>query len=1147
NNIAGNVKDISWWENSNGDASAWTHHTVDPDFANAHSVYPADFDGDQDIDILGSGTGRLNWWENSNGAGTVWQMRSIVTFTVGGHNTTAVAADVNGDGNTDVISSSYDDATLAWHENQDGVGGSWQTRVISDQLTAAGFITPIDLDADSDTDLLNINGRQIMWWENSGNGGSWTPHVVEQAPPDKTSISAADLDNDSDLDIVGVAPQQNSIFWWEANGAPENLPPPNPAPLLAEQPPIDLNPDNIYDLAAADLDNDGDQDLIASGYVYDYSPAANHQLVWLENIDPANNRFLIRTTYISIEAVDVFAADVDGDGRTDIISLGRNSLNWHENLGGAPPTFAYHTITNTLSTGTAVFAADLDGNGAIDIAIAERDINNKITWFQNNGSSAPAFTAHTVAAANYPLDIYAADANGDSNLDLITANYDDNAIVLYENDGSATPSFTARVIDNSAVRASGVYAADFDGDTDTDILAASRGDNTIAWYENDGAQPPGFTYRIITNTLSVPRKVQVTDLNHDGRLDVLATTGDSVMGDGEVLWFANDGAQPPGFAAHPIADTQNIDPVGIAVDFSGNGRPQIVVGSLDNYQNKRPGIQIGVNDGSAAPAFPLRPVLGMAKGSHDIQAADLDNDGDLDPIVATLYDGLNWYPQETMPARHFLIQPVSSASLTNHAVFPADLDGDGDTDFAAAAYADDTIAWYENDGNVPPAFASHVISDTAVTAKYVHVDDLDGDQDLDIIATLKNPNTLLWFANDGGSPPIFTSRVISDTIIGPRSVYTGDLDNDGDRDIVTASFGYDNAVAGAVYWFENDGATPPSFTPHTLVSPVAGAHGTFIADLDDDGNADILYTSVDGSVVWLENNGQPDPIFIPHSLELDLERPLFVKAADMDGDGDMDVLVSSRNDNTIAWYENTERPSPNKFVQRLITDRESKVMGIHPADIDGDNDPDLLVASINPGKVGWWRNQYAPWQIGGAAIAPAALNAGQSTAVLRLNVTHTGQPADLPHELAAIAFRLEDAAMQPVPDTAVSTILSEISLYLDDGSGNFEAGNDAQIATAVPVTATVTFTFAPNDPPVYLPPGQTRVYFVIATLSNNAHQQPWRDIRLTHLRQASQSRYAGYDNAPRLLPGADVSAGPIHILSPDGWETALYLPVLLKP
>ena len=72
--------------------------------------------------------------------------------------------------------------------------------------------------------------------------------------------------------------------------------------------------------------------------------------------------------------------------------------------------------------------------------------------------------------------------------------------------------------------------------------------------------------------------------------------------------------------------------------------------------------------------------------------------------------------------------------------------------------------------------------------------------------------------------------------------------------------------AGAVYWYQSDGATPPSFTEHTVSSDVASADAVFVADVDHDGSVDVLSaSSVPGSVsdndkvAWHRNDGALTP------------------------------------------------------------------------------------------------------------------------------------------------------------------------------------------------------------------------------------------------------------------------------------------------
>jgi len=104
--------------------------------------------------------------------------------------------------------------------------------------------------------------------------------------------------------------------------------------------------------------------------------------------------------------------------------------------------------------------------------------------------------------------VIAADMDNDGDMDIVSASANDNTIAWYENDGAADPSWTASNIATSADNARSVFAADMDNDGDLDILSASQNDNTIAWYENspapntptDFVATPGNTQVVLTWT-----------------------------------------------------------------------------------------------------------------------------------------------------------------------------------------------------------------------------------------------------------------------------------------------------------------------------------------------------------------------------------------------------------------------------------------------------------------------------------------------------------------------------------------------------------------------------------------------------------------------------------------------------------------------
>ncbi|MDP7693720.1 MAG: FG-GAP-like repeat-containing protein, partial [Vicinamibacterales bacterium] len=153
--------------------------------------------------------------------------------------------------------------------------------------------------------------------------------------------------------------------------------------------------------------------------------------------------------------------------------------------------------------------------------------------------------------------------------------------------------------------------------------------------------------------------------------------------------------------------------------------------------------------------------------------------------------------------------------------------------------------------------------------------------------------------NDGNANPAFAAANIATDADGATGVYVADLDGDGDLDIISSSF-TDSTIA----WYESDGAADPSFTASDIITTADGAHDVHVADMDGDGDLDIAYTSSnDDTVALYLNNGAADPSFTAFGADDEIDGATSIFIADLDGDGDLDGVSAASNSDTIDWFE----------------------------------------------------------------------------------------------------------------------------------------------------------------------------------------------------------------------------------------------------
>ena len=345
-------------------------HTVDGNFNGARSVYSTDVDGDGDADILGAGANcdDITWWENTDGTGTAWTEHTVDGDFEGAWS--VFAADVDGDGDADVLGAANYDEDITWWENTDGTGTIWTEHIVDSDFNSAVSVFAADVDGDGDADVLGAANYDdnITWWENTdGTGTVWTEHLVDGDFVGAHSVIASDIDGDGDTDVLGAAAGADDITWWEnMDGSGE----------LWTKHLVDGDFHGAYYVYSTDIDGDGDADILGVTIIED-------EITWWENTDGTGITWAEHIISGDFDgAMSVYSTDVDGDGDADVLGAAgaADDIIWWENTDGTGTNWSEHIVDGDFNAAASVYSTDIDGDGDADI-LGAAPLDDDITWW----------------------------------------------------------------------------------------------------------------------------------------------------------------------------------------------------------------------------------------------------------------------------------------------------------------------------------------------------------------------------------------------------------------------------------------------------------------------------------------------------------------------------------------------------------------------------------------------------------------------------------------------------------------------------------------------------------------------------------------------------------------------------------------------
>jgi hypothetical protein len=656
-----------------------------------------------------------------------------------------------------------------------------------------------------------------------------------------------------------------------------------------------------------------------------------------------------------------------------------------------------------------VTSVDIDNDGYPDVLSSSLE---KVAWFKNLDGLGNFGKAIPIEVGLYEYKFaYASDFDNDKDSDVIFSYRNNNSqIFLSKNDGKGNFQVATSLV-STTLYITSVQVIDIDGDNDNDIIYGT--DNSISLLENtDGFG--NFTNRVITK--SNYTSFFAIDVDKDSRADLIIDSGynldcykiDSTTGLTKI--DAMDTFAQGSFITG--ADIDNDGDIDIATVFENGSDRKIQwynnTNGLGNFANKQTLVTL--------PSIPI----GSSNDISTVSFVDLDNDKKNDILLTDSNPSkVSWF--KNTGSNVFGTNKTITLNAENiRGSFVIDLDGDLNLDVISFSRDDHKLEWYKNTDGKGIFEPQKTISTTTHQLNHFDKGDIDGDGDLDLVSSSHADKKVAWYENTNGKGDFSKQqKLITNKLVGARDVYIANLDNDTDNDLVSFSFYQDNGDFSKIVWYENIDGKGNFAKENVIVSNKEYIQRIFPIDIDSDNDIDIVCASFNNIISLYRNNGNKtfalqEKFSITDNSN---QSTSTLYSEDMDNDNDKDVIVNFSN-SEIVWYENSN--GLGTFTTKHIINNSLKIDKIHIVDLDGDNDKDIAFCNNSQSKIGWFKNTDGKGNFDSPITIATALNLYHPNCIYAEDLDRDGDK-DL---------------------TTNSETGNKFIWYKNDGLGNFGSSNE---------------------------------------------------------------------------------------------------------